>query len=131
MLGLRQKARAFGIGLQHRVDQADIGAGRFLRHRAHAPGIGPAHLAVVGMQLAQDHLEQGGFARAIAADQADAAARGKIGGGAGQDFPSRDPHHDVVDRQHLPGLITCHGRRQGPWPGAARPFGLALSKPVA
>ena len=104
MLGRGQKPGALRIGLQHRVDQADITAGRFLRHRAHAPGIGPAHLAVIGVKLPQDHLEQGGFSRTVAADQADPPARGKIGGGAGQDFPPRDPHHDVVDCQHLGAL---------------------------
>jgi hypothetical protein len=104
MLGLGQQPGALGIGLQNRVDQADIGAGRFLRHRAHPPGIGPADLAVIGVKLPQDHLEQGGFSRAVAADQADAPARGKIGGGAGEDLPPRDPYHNIVDCQHLGAL---------------------------
>ena len=79
MFGFGQKLQPFRIGLQHGVEQAGIGAGRFLRHRAHAPGRGPADLAVIGMQLAQDHLEQGGLARAVAADQADAPAGRQVG----------------------------------------------------
>ena len=110
------------IGLQHRVEQADIGAGRFLRHRADAPGAGPADLAVIGLQLAQDHLEQGGFARAVAPDQADAPAGGQVGGGAGQDFPARDPDRDIVDRQHA--AYARAGYQ------AARLRGFALPSPL-
>ena len=38
-LGLGQQRGALGIGLQHRVQQADVAARRFLRHRAD-PGAG-------------------------------------------------------------------------------------------
>src|SRR6185436_12707115 len=64
-------------------------------------------LAVILVQLAQDHLEKGGFACAIAPHQPDAAARGQVGGGALQDLPPSDPDRDVVNCEHLEGLITA------------------------
>ena len=68
------------------------------------------------MQPAQNHIEQGGLARAVPSHQADAAASRQVGGGAGQDFPSRDPDRDVVNRQHS----------RGPYNGAC-----AARKPIA
>ena len=106
VFGFGQQARALGVGFQHGVEQADIGAGRFLRHRAHLPGGGPTDVAVIGVQAAQDDVEQGGLAGAVAAHQPDAPPGGQVGGGAGEDFPARDPNDDVVYSQHLWGLIT-------------------------
>src|SRR5207302_8755984 len=62
--------------------------------------------AVILVQLAQDDLEKRGFARAIAPHQTDAAARGQVVGGAFQDLAPGDPDCDVINYQHLEGLIT-------------------------
>ena len=72
----------------------------FLRHRADFPVARPGHIAAVRRELAQDHLQQRGFARAVAADQADAAPGRHIGGGAGDDFAAGDADSDVVETQH-------------------------------
>ena len=66
---------ALDVGLQHGVQHAD-GRGRvFLVDRADARGLGQADLVAAGGQLAQDQLEQGRLADAVAADQADLGAR--------------------------------------------------------
>ncbi len=99
-LGGQQQLVAFAIGRQHRIEQA-VGAARcFLRHRADLPLARPGHVAAVGRELTQDHLQQRGFARAVPADQADAAACGQIGGRAADDLAARDADSDVVEAQH-------------------------------
>jgi len=119
MLGFGQKAQTFGIGLQHGVEQAGVGAGRFLGDRAHPPGRWHTDLAVILVQPPQNHVEQGGFARAITPHQADAAAGRQVGSGAGQDFPSGNPNRDVINRKHLLGLITVLALSSSPLHKAA------------
>ncbi len=100
MLGGGQQPRALRIGGEHGVEQAHLGARRLLRHRADAPGARPADLAVVGMELAEDHLEQRRFARAVAPDKAHAPPGGEARGRPVQDFAARDADDEVVDAQH-------------------------------
>lgn len=52
------------------------------------------------MQLAEDHLEQRRFARAIASDQADAPARRQARAGAFQNVAARNADDEVVDDEH-------------------------------
>ena len=59
--------------------------------------------------------------RRIKLSQADAAACGQVGGSAFQDLASRDSDRDVVNCQHLWGLITVLALSSSPLHKAA-PF---------
>ena len=97
-VGLGEQGEAFGVALQHGVQQRGVARGRLLRDGGDAGAGGEADVAAVQRQLAGDGAQQGGLAGAVAADQADAAAlvHGEVGtvqdgasakadGGAGDD----------------------------------------------
>ena len=82
VFGFVQQREAFGVALQHGVEQGG-GAGRgFLRDGREAGARGQADVAAVERHVAGDGAQQRGFAGAVAADQADAAAGidGQVGG---------------------------------------------------
>ena len=106
MLGFGQEPHALGLGAQHGVEQAYIVAGRILGDSADPPACGPVSGSAIGLDFAQDNLEQRGLARAIAADQADAPPGGQIRARALEDFPPGDSDHDVVESQHDGGLLA-------------------------
>ena len=66
-----QQGVAFDVGLKNGVDDADGGRRMLLIDRADTGGLGQADLVAGGVKLAQDQLEQGRLADAVAADQAD------------------------------------------------------------
>ena len=76
VFGLGQKAGAFGIGGQHRVQNAGRGPRRLLRDAADAGAGRQADGAAVQMQLVPDQLEQRRLAGAVRADKADLVAAG-------------------------------------------------------
>ncbi len=80
-LQLGEQGVALDVGGQHGLDQADRRGGRFLVHRGDAVALGHGHLAGGGGQFAQDDLEQGRLADAVAAHQADLGAGrdGRVG----------------------------------------------------
>ena len=74
VFGFVQEGQAFGVALQHGVEQGG-GAGRgFLRYGGEAGARRQADISPVEREVAGDGAQQGGFAGAVAADQADAAA---------------------------------------------------------
>ena len=73
-LGLRQQREAFRIALQHGVEQGLGPSGASCRTVA-MRARGQAHVPAVERNFAGDGTEQGGFARAVAADEADPPAR--------------------------------------------------------
>ena len=101
----RQKLDAFLVCGQHGIEQTDVGGGRFLRHAANAPAGRFCDFAQIGMKLVEDHLQQRGFARPVAAYQAHAPPRGQRSARAFYDFPARNADGDVVDNQHGGGCI--------------------------
>ena len=72
--GLRQQGEAFGVALQHGVQQGGVAGRGFLRDGGDARAGGEADVAAIQRQVADDGAQQRGLAGAIAADQADAAA---------------------------------------------------------
>ena len=73
-VGLGEQRQAFGVALQDGVEQGG-GAGRgFLRDGGEAGAGGQADVAAIQRHVAGDGAQQRGLARAVAADQADAAA---------------------------------------------------------
>ena len=76
-----QQGQAFGVALQHRVQQGGLAGGSFLRHGRHACPGGQADVAAVERDFAHDGTQQCGFAGAVAPDQADATAgvHGEVG----------------------------------------------------
>ena len=106
MLRHPQQLDALLVGGEHGVEQGDRAARRFLRHRADAPVARPGHVALIGVQLAQNHFQQRRFARAVAPDKANAPPRGEAGRGPVQDFAPRDADDDVVNGEHLGGRIA-------------------------
>ena len=101
----RQKLDTFLVRREHRVEQAHGGGGRFLRHAADAPAGRFCDFAQIGMKLVEDHLQQRGFARPVAAHQPHAPPRGQRSARALYDFPARNADGDVVDNQHGGGCI--------------------------
>ena len=69
-----QQGKAFGVAFQHGVQQGCIAGGRFLGDGRDARARGKADVAGVEREFAHDRAQQGGFAGAVAPDQADAAA---------------------------------------------------------
>lgn len=75
MVVARQQLAELPQALGHDVEHAAAGVGRhLLRHARHDHPRLQADLAVVGLQLAGDQAHEGGFAGAVAADDADAFA---------------------------------------------------------
>ena len=69
------------IGGQHHLEQALRPVRRFLRQPADAASAADLDIAVLGRDLAGDHLEQRGLAGAVAPDQPDAGAGRDAGRG--------------------------------------------------
>ena len=99
-LGLGQQRRALDVGGQHRVEHRDVAARRILRHRADAHAARHVDVAAVGLELALDQLQQGRFARAVAADQADFPAVGDGRAGAVEQHPLAVAEGEVGDVKH-------------------------------
>ena len=88
-LGLGQQGVAFAVGRKHDLEQALRAVGRFLRQPPDAPARRQLDAAVLGREVAGDHVEQRGLAGAVAADQADAGAGRDAGRGAFQQARGR------------------------------------------
>ncbi len=71
-----QQGGALRIGGQHQIDRQAVAALHLLRDGADAAAARQGDPALIGFVLAQQQLQQGGFARTVAADQADPVALG-------------------------------------------------------
>ena len=117
---LRQQRRAFGVGGEHGIEQRPVPARRFLRDMAEARAGGEPDLAAVGLDLADDGLEQGGLARPVPPDQAEPAAGVEHHVRALQQGTAADAQREVADGEHRHGArLVARGarRRVGPGPG--------------
>jgi hypothetical protein len=84
----------------------------FLVDRPDPRGLGQADFVVAGVQLAQDQLEQGGLAHAVATDQADLGAGGKADTGMVKELPTPGVEGQVTDLKHFV-KVTRRGWRGG------------------
>jgi hypothetical protein len=69
----RQQGSAFGIGREHGIQQAAIATGSFLRDMAEPRAGGEADLPPIGLEVADDGLEQRGLPRPVPPDQPEPA----------------------------------------------------------
>ena len=99
-LQLVQQRGALLVGGQHRVDQRHGGGRMFLIDRADAGLLRIADLAVAGVQLVEDQLEQRGLAHAVASDQADLGAHGYADARMVEEAAAPGVEGKVVDLQH-------------------------------
>ncbi|ESZ86077.1 MAG: hypothetical protein Q27BB25_15870 [Blastomonas sp. CACIA14H2] len=99
-LGLCEQGGALDIGGEHGVERGGIAMRRFLRDIAQPREPRHLDLAVIGLELADHHLHQRRLARAVAPDQADAAARRDRRRRAVQDGAAAQAHGDIVHRKH-------------------------------
>jgi hypothetical protein len=74
LFGLVQEGRSLEIGGEHHLDRRRVAAGRFLLDGADAQSLLHADLAGIGLQLAEDEMQQCRLAGAVAADQPDLPA---------------------------------------------------------
>ena len=91
--GFLHQGVTLGIGGQHHVKDGVVRRLHLLRHPAHARATAQPDRAVGRrlFDLLADQLQQGGFARAIAADQPDFPARRDLGGGILEQGARADP----------------------------------------
>ena len=99
-LGLGQQRAALDVGLEHDLEQAFRAVRRFLRQPADAPARRQLDAAVLGRDVAGDHVEQRGLAGAVAADKADAGAGRDAGGGAFEQRAAGNADGEIVDDEH-------------------------------
>jgi hypothetical protein len=99
-LGFLQQAGAFDIGGKHRVDQRGFTAWGFLRHGADLGIARQADGARFRLEIAQDQMEEGRFAHAIAPDEADLVAVGNGDAGVFEEKPSGNAVGESVNMQH-------------------------------
>ena len=69
----RQQASAFGVGGEHGIEQAAIPPRRFRRDMAEARAGGEADIPAIGLEVADDGLEQRGLPRPVPPDQPEPA----------------------------------------------------------
>ena len=116
-LGFGQQRGALDVGGQHGVEHGDAAAGRVLRHRADAVSAAQADAAAVGLDVALDQAQQGRFAGAVAADQADLPAVGHGRGGAIEQHALAVAEGEVIDVKHGAAAFST---RKGPVQPACR-----------
>ena len=107
---LGQQGGAFLVGGQDRVDQAGRPARRFLGHGGDARTAAHGDRPGVRVQVAQDQLEQGRLAGAVAPNQAHLVALGHVDGRPVEQKPAAEPEGHVVDVQHGPRDSTADRR---------------------
>ena len=100
---------ALDIGSHHGFERRRRAGRGFLRHIAHAGGLGHVDAAAVRLQRTGDDLHQRGLAGAVAADEADAAAWRQRRAGIVEDGPAAKADGDGIDGQHAmrPSMLRC------------------------
>jgi hypothetical protein len=99
-LGLLEEPRPLEIGGEDSIEQGLLAPWRFLGHRAD-PGIArQADRPRLRLQVAQDQMQEGRFAHAIAAHQADLVAARYGNGGIVEQKPPGNAVGQSVHMQH-------------------------------
>ena len=99
-LRLDHQTRALDVGRKHEVDQAARSTRSLLLHAPHLHRFGDGELAEVRLQLVGDHLEESGFAGAVAPDEADARAFRQRGRRLVEKHARAEAERDVGDVEH-------------------------------
>jgi len=128
---LGHQGRAFGIGLQDRVQQRGGRRRHFLRHPPDPRPAGQGDFAALQRQLAPDQAEQRGLSGAVAPDKPHLVAIGNRRRCPFEQGAAFDGKGDVGDAQHGRSLPEGRGRVnrraaglppfQAPWPVLAGP----------
>ncbi len=113
-LQLGQQVGALLVGGQDGVQQRHGRCGVFLRHRGDAARARGEDVARERRQFAQDQLEQGGLAHAVAADQAHLGSVGNARGRVVEELSPPGVEREIVDQQHVERLMSCLGPRENP-----------------
>ena len=112
--GLQQQGRALGVRRQHRIQQAGLAARRFLRHNANARAGIDVQAAARRGHFPGDQAQQGGFARAIAANKAHPPAIRDGKRRALEQGTASNAVVQVIDMQHEAGLVAqSEGGKKG------------------
>ncbi len=109
-IDLREQGQALLVRFQHGVNQARRAGWRFLLDLGHAGARGHADVAAIDGNVACDRLQQGRLARAVTADQPDAAAGIDRQVRPVQQRAPAHPQHHSGDRQQAHGV-----QRWGKW----------------
>ena len=88
------------VGGEHGFERGRRPAGCFLRHESDARAPGHGNAALVGVEPAEDGVQQRGFSGAVPADKADAAAFRNEGGGVLDQGQAADPQGQIVYSDH-------------------------------
>jgi hypothetical protein len=108
----RQQRGAFGIGLEHGVDQARLRRRGLLRHAADPGAAGDLDLAGIGGELAPDQPEERGLAGAVAPDEPDLVAGRDQRRGIVEETLALEREGEVPDREHGRACGPRRGRSQ-------------------
>ena len=103
----------FAVAVENELDGGALGVEDFLFHEGQGLARLEGDVAAVGLQLAADEAEQGGFAAAVAAHQADALAGEDLQVDVGQQGLAADVIDEVGDGKHggmIPEPIRGPGR---------------------
>jgi hypothetical protein len=96
---------ALPIGREHDLDQALGTAWNLLRHPSEPCGLGKRDRAFIGRDFARNGVEQGGLARAVAADEAHTRSLGERDRGLLVKRAPGDAQGEPVDVEHE-GLVA-------------------------
>jgi hypothetical protein len=114
---------AFGVGGEHGVERRHLARGRFLRDIADPRAAGHVRRPVIGFEQPGDDADHRRFTRAVAPDQADAAARRQRCGRAVEDDAPAEADGDAVEVEHVRAVsnarAACHA-------SACRPLRRAI-----
>ena len=95
-----QQPGAFLIGGQHRVYERDRRGWVLLVDGADAGLLGVSDLAIAGVQLVEDQLEEGRLADAVASDEPDLGSHGDADARVVEEAAAPGVEGKVVDQQH-------------------------------
>jgi hypothetical protein len=90
---------AFGVGGQHGVEQRALAARCLLRDMAEARAGREPDVAAIGLDVADDRLQQRRLARAVPPDQPEAPPGVECHVGAVEQRAAADAEHQVADRE--------------------------------
>ncbi len=105
-LQLRVERLALRVGREHRIDQRHRRCRMLLIDRADPRAFGQHDLAALRRELAQNELEQGGFADAVAADQTDFGADRNRDARFIEEAAAPGIENEIIDPKHFPGPNT-------------------------
>ncbi len=114
LFGFGQQGEAFLVAFQHGLQQGLRAGGGGLLHLRHAGAAGELDVAAIHRQVARYRLQERGFAGAVAADQADAAAgiHGEVG--AFEEGAAAHAQGDALDGKEAHGrvIVRCTRRKE-------------------